>query len=88
MRCLKCGKSDEFFVTLERMVWLHTMSEEVLDMVIDGEQFPRADAFACANCGSTEIDVTNADIDGFWKLFNQRVDRKVRNPEHLIDPSA
>lgn len=86
MKCQQCNSSDEFYVILTRAVKVHTVGESVLDLIVDDEQFvdpSRLKPFACANCGSTDIDVENKDIDAFWGIYNQRVDRKVLRPKYL-----
>lgn len=84
MKCKKCGNSELFYVSLDRLVQVHTLGGEVLDIHIDDEQLQDTGAYHC-ECGSTEVDVTNEDIDSFWKLFGKRVSRKITNPKWLTE---
>lgn len=84
MKCLKkgCGATDGFYAVLTRTVQVHAMDGNVLELVLDEEQF-REEPFACASCGSKKVQYTNADVEVFWKIFGQRVDRKIHNPNWL-----
>jgi len=84
VRCENCKSSDEFFVVLNRGVNVHTVGGQILDMVVDEEQFSMGEGsrpFACARCGSVDITMLNEDIDAFWAIFGKRVDRTVKNPK-------
>ena len=81
MKCLNCKQGEEFFLVLTRGVIVHTIAQQVLEVEVDGEQLAEKNHAACAKCGSTKVDMTNADIDAFWAIYGQRVERRVKNPE-------
>ena len=88
MRCLepRCGATDGFYFITTRTTQVHAIDGRVLDLVLDEEQFQK-EPFACGTCGSRKVEVSNQDIDAFWKIFNQRVDRRVNNPKWIDDQS-
>jgi hypothetical protein len=83
MRCKTCGNGEEFYVNLHRIVQTHAIDGKLLELVVDDEQFSPKGAFICAPCGSVEVELTNDDIDTFWTLFGQRVNRRIDNPRWL-----
>lgn len=88
MRCLKpnCGSTDGFYVILTRTVQAHAMDGRILELVVDDEQFGK-EPFVCATCGGNSVEFSNTDVDAFWKIFSQRVDRRVSNPKWLEEQS-
>ena len=77
----KCHGNGEFYVALDRIVKIHTIGEIILDVSADVEQFLRNDPWVCAKCEGRAVDVTNEDIDTFWKIYGTRIDRRIKNPE-------
>lgn len=83
MRCEnpKCWGNDEFYVALDRIVKIHTIGGIILDLSVDVEQFLRDNPWVCAKCEGRAVEVTNDDIDAFWKIYGTRIDRKIKNPK-------